>query len=77
MRKKVRKMMRKIAVMRKMMRKMMRKIVFMHKFMRKVGISSIEGVYSSTCKQMAKGWQILEKLVCPKSGEATSRYCNE
>ena len=50
MRRKMRKMMRKIAsvrkMMRKMMRKTMRKMAFMRKMMRKMEISTSKGEYS-------------------------------
>ena len=46
MRKKMRKMMRKIASMRKMMRKIISMRKMMHKLMRKMKISSSEGEYS-------------------------------
>ena len=69
MRKKMRKMMRKIASVRKMMRKiavmrkMMRKIVFIRKMMRKMKISSSEGEYSRSEKHKTFKFHLLAQNI--------------
>ena len=62
----MRKMMGKIVVMRKMMRKTMRKITFMRKMMRKMKISSFKGEYSK--------WEQHKPFECIRMSSIATKY---